>query len=260
MLCVGLDPVKERVLAAVGDVPDPVLTFNRAIIEATADLVCAYKPNFGFYEAMGLEGLRALAETIKLVPKPVLVIADAKRGDIGNTSRAYAEALFDQWGCDAATVSPYLGRDSLQPFLARPENGAFILCRTSNPGARDFQDLLVLEGEKPARPLYQVVAERVAGWNEAGNCGLVVGATYPAEIREVRAIAPDLPLLIPGVGAQAGDLEAAVRWGVDAAGELAVINSSRQVIYAAAGPDFAAEARRVAANLRDQINAFRRSG
>jgi len=262
LLCIGLDPALDRVMAAVGNEKDPapaVLAFNKAIIEATSDLVCAYKPNLAFYEALGAEGWHVLAETIRLVPEPVLVIGDAKRGDVGHTSVAYAQALFDICGFDAVTVSPYLGRDSLQPFLSRPDRGAFILCRTSNPGARDFQDLIVLEENSRPRPLYQVVAERVAKWNEAGNCGLVVGATYPAEILSVRQLAPDLPLLIPGVGAQAGDLAAAVQAGVNAAGELAVINSSRQIIYASSGADFALAARRAASDLRDRINAIRRA-
>jgi len=255
LLCVGLDVALDTMPTGVPRTPVGVVEFNRAIVEATADLVCAYKPNLAFYEALGPAGLDALLETRELIPREIPVIADAKRGDVGHTASAYARALFDVYGFDAVTVSPYLGRDALEPFLERADRGVFVLCRTSNPGARDLQDLSV-GGE----PLYRVVARLVTQWNQRGNAGLVVGATYPSEIAEVREIAPSLPLLIPGVGAQAGDLAAAVRAGVDARGELAIINSSRQVIYASSDRGFAAAARSVATTLRGQINRARDAG
>ncbi len=251
LLCIGLDPDPDRL-------PEGVSTadFNRAIIEATSDLVCAYKPNIAFYEQSGIDGLRALEATVAAVPAGIPVIADAKRGDIGNTARAYAKALFETWGFDAATVNPYLGGDSLEPFLDYGEKGVFILCRTSNPGSSDLQSLLTttpaLDGGAPM-PLYQRVALMAQEWSTRGNVGLVVGATQPDELRWVREHCPSMPLLIPGVGAQGGDLAAAVRGGVDANGELAIINSSREILYAfredSAG-GFADAARRAAVRAR----------
>ena len=250
LLCVGLDTDPEMLPEGVS-----VLDFNKAIIEATCDLVCAYKPNLAFYEAMGSEGLDDLKRTVEAIPEGIPVIADAKRGDIGNTARAYARALFDVYGFDAATVSPYLGYDSIEPFISYPDKGIFILCRTSNASAVDFQSLEA-EFENQKLPLYQIVAARASRWNSGGNIGLVVGATYPEELQIIRQSYPDMPLLIPGVGAQGGDLAATVRYGVDARGELAVINSSRQILYASRGPDFAEAARQAALSLRDSINGY----
>ena len=244
LLCVGLDPDRE-LMPEMG-----VLEFNKAIIDATADLVCAYKPNFAFYEAMGIEGLNILKETIAYIPDGIPVIGDAKRGDIGNTAKAYAEALFTYFKVDAATVSPYLGFDSIEPFLSYEEKGIFILCRTSNKGATDFQDIRDGKGE----PLFRVVARKAVSWDTNGAIGLVVGATYPQELKEVRRLCPDMPLLIPGIGAQGGDLARSVKDGVDAHGEKAVISASRQVLYASRGDDFAGAARRSAQDLRDRIN------
>lgn len=252
LLCIGLDVVLESLPDGLPRTPAGVVQFNRATVDATADLVCAYKPNLAFYEAMGPAGMEALAATREFIPSSIPVIADAKRGDVGHTARAYARAIFDVYGFDAVTVNPYLGRDALDPFFDYADRGVFVLCRTSNPGARDLQDLSV-----DGVPLYRLVAQLVRDWNRNENAGLVVGATFPREIAEVRAIAPGLPLLVPGVGAQAGDLSAAVRAGVDAQGELAIINSSRQVLYASAGRDFALAARRIAASLRDEINRAR---
>ena len=251
-LCVGLDVALALLPASLPPKVESVVAFNQAIVEATADLVCAYKPNLAFYEAMGLPGLEALRRTLDLIPGHIPVIADAKRGDVGHTAQAYAQALFETFGFDAATVNPYLGRDALQPFLDHADRGVFVLCRTSNPGAADFQDLSI-----DGRPLYQVVAEKVLEWNEHGNVGLVVGATYPREVERVRALSQEMPLLVPGVGAQAGDLWAATRAAANARGELAVVNSSRQVIYASRGADFAEAARRSALTLRDEINQAR---
>ena len=252
LLCIGLDPDPERLPEGVS-----ISGFNRAIIEATSDLVCAYKPNIAFYEQFGIDGLRALEATVAAVPAGIPVIVDAKRGDIGNTARAYAKALFETWGFDAATVNPYLGGDSLEPFLDYGEKGVFVLCRTSNPGSSDVQALLTMTSPGGApMPLYQRVALMAIEWNGRGNAGLLVGATQADELRWVREHCPSMPLLIPGVGAQGGDLAAAVRAGVDANGELAIINSSREVLYAfredGAG-GFAEAARRAAVRVRDRM-------
>ena len=248
LLCIGLDPDPELMPKV------DVFQFNRAIIDATSDLVCAYKPNLAFYEALGVEGLEALKRTLAHIPPHVPVIGDAKRGDVGSTARAYARALFEVFAFDAATVSPYLGRDSVVPFMEYKEKGVFILCRTSNAGSVDFQALPLLEA---GRPLFEQVALRAREWNLYGNLGLVVGATYPQELRRVRQICPEMPLLIPGIGAQGGDLAAAVRYGTDAEGEKAIISSSRQIIYASKGEDFAEAARKAALALRDEINRLR---
>ena len=247
LLCVGLDPWPEQM--PVRDVAE----FNRAIIEATSDLVCAFKPQMAFYEAQGMDGMRALEATLKAIPSDVPVILDAKRGDIGNTAKAYAQAVFDVWGADAVTVNPYLGGDSLEPFLAYEDRGVLVLCRTSNPGSADFQSLELSSGDSAA-PLYLQVAQRAREWNTHGNVGLVVGATYPEELQRVRGLCPDMLILVPGVGTQGGDLEASVRGGVDAQGRRAIISVSRQVIYASSGADYADAARRSAQALRDQIN------
>lgn len=244
MLCVGLDP-DVTFMPNIG-----LLTFNKAIIDATADLVCAYKPNLAFYEALGIDGLKALLKTVEYIPDFIPVIGDGKRGDIGNTAKAYASALFETFGFDAATVNPYLGYDSIQPFLEYEEKGIFILCRTSNPGAEDFQSLIDAKG----MPLYEAVARKAKEWNKQGGIGLVVGATYPNELKTVRQICPEMPLLIPGIGAQGGDLTSAVKNGVDARGEKAIIAVSRQVIYASKGKDFARAARQTAQGLRQDIN------
>ena len=254
LLCIGLDPDPE--LMPWGDVAE----FNRAIVDATLDLVCAYKPNLAFYEALGVDGLKALEKTVDYIPADIPVIGDAKRGDIGNTARAYARALFETLGFDAATVNPYLGYDSLEPFMEYREKGVFILCRTSNAGSAHFQDLLLSEKSAKAgeggKPLFEVVAQRAREWNTFGNVGLVVGATYPEELRRVRQLCPQMPLLIPGIGAQGGDLASAVRYGVDDQGEKAIISSSRQIIYASKGKDFAEAARGAALKLRDEINSY----
>ncbi len=259
LLCVGLDPEPDRLPAQLREVPvvTAVVHFCRSIIEATLPYVCAYKPNLAFFEALGLGGMEAFQEVLGAIPASIAVIADAKRGDIGNTARNYASALFDVYGCDAATVNPYLGYDSVAPFLAYREKGVLLLCRTSNPGARDFQDLLVQEENGETRPLYEVVARRVQSWNEAGNCGLVVGATYPQELRTIRSLCPGMPILVPGVGSQGGDLEASVGAGVDGYGERAIIAVSRAVLYASDSSNYAAAAAYEARSLRDRINEAR---
>ena len=248
LLCVGLDPDPAQM--PVSD----VAAFNRAIIEATAEFVCAYKPNLAFYEALGERGLAALRETLAAIPAEIPVIADGKRSDIGNTARAYARALFDELGVDAATVNPYLGGDAVEPFLEREEKAAFILCRTSNPGARDLQDLLVTApGGGEARPLFEMVAEMARRWNSRGNVGLVVGATYPEELKRVRRLCPEMTFLVPGVGAQGGDVAAVIGNGLDKAGRGLIINVSRPVLYASRGKDFAVAAAGAARQLRDEI-------
>lgn len=244
LLCIGLDPDPELIPGV------DVLEFNKAIIDATRDLVCAYKPNLAFYEALGVAGLAILEKTIRYIPGDIPVIGDAKRGDIGNTARAYARALFSVLGFDAATVNPYLGFDSVEPFISYQDKGVFVLCRTSNEGAVDFQDL-----KTDGRPLYETVAHKAREWNAHDNIGLVVGATYPEELRRVRSICPEMCLLIPGIGAQGGSLGTAVSYGVDARGERAIINVSRQVLYASREEDFARAARAVAEKLRKEINS-----
>jgi len=250
LLCIGLDPDPKLMPQA------EVFQFSREIIDATSDLICAYKLNLAFYEALGIKGLRALEKIIDHVHKGIPVIGDAKRGDIASSSEAYARALFETLGFDAATVNPYLGHDSVAPFMAYADKGVFILCKTSNAGSADFQEILYAEPGSAAgtRPLFEMVAQKAKEWNTRGNVGLVVGATYPQQLKRVRELCPELPLLIPGIGTQGGDLEAVVRYGVDTNGEKAIINCSRQVIYASKGKDYPQAARREALRLREQIN------
>lgn len=260
LLCVGLDPEPERFpahLRALSSVTDAVARFCQEIIEATLPYACAYKPNLAFFEVLGPAGMQVLQEVCQTIPPYIPLIADAKRGDIGHTARSYAAALFETYGFDAATVNAYLGSDSVAPFLAYREKGVFVLCRTSNPGARDFQDLLARDDDGQARPLYEIVARRVDTWNVTGNCGLVVGATYPQELRAIRTLCADMPLLIPGIGAQGGDLHAAVAAGVDRHGERALVAISRAILYAGDGSNYAARAGEVARTLRDSINKAR---
>ncbi|MEX2029027.1 MAG: orotidine-5'-phosphate decarboxylase [Candidatus Paceibacterota bacterium] len=263
-VCVGLDsefgkiPESARVGGNECEVHEgnTIVAFNRAIVEATKDFVCAYKPNAAFYEAYGAEGIDALHRTIvdiHAIAPDVPVILDAKRADIGNTNAGYVDAAFGFLRADAITVHPYLGAEALQPFLARADKGVIVLCRTSNPGAGEFQDLSI-NGE----PLYRFVARRVANeWNKNGNCALVVGATYPDELREVRGIVGDMPILIPGIGAQGGDVEKTVTAGKDSRGWGMIINSSRGIIFASKDADFAEATRRETEKLRNLINQYR---
>ncbi len=252
LICIGLDPDTSLI-------PDNISLedFIRQIIEATSDLVCAYKINFAFFEAMGSEGYHFLHAARSLIPRHIPVIADAKRGDIGNTSRAYARAIFEKLDFDAVTVNPYMGYDSIQPFLEHSERGIFILCRTSNPGANDFQNLQCLKDENKT-PLYLLVAEKSRQWNIHGNVGLVVGATCPEELGLIRKQCPEMPILIPGIGHQGGDVRLAVVNGTDSNGRSAIINSSRQIIHASRGDDFAIQSRQAANKLRKEINQYRR--
>ena len=251
LLCVGLDP--DPALMPIDD----VLEFNKAIIEATADQVCCYKPNIAFYEALGIPGLEALQRTLEHVPEDIPVIIDAKRGDIGSTAKAYARAVFEWWGFDAMTANPYGGSDAVEPFLEYEEHGILIWCRSSNPDAADFQDLSIgPRGEE--RHLYERVALKALEWNIRGNVGLVMGATYPEQMQSVRKLCPDMVILAPGVGAQGGDLENTVKYGVNADGEGLIINSSRGIIFASRDKDdFADAARRAAQELRQSINRAR---
>lgn len=251
LLCVGLDSDIEKVPKQILANEHPQTTFNKLIIDATHDLVCAFKPNTAFYESRGLPGVEALKLTCDFIKEKypeVPIIIDAKRADIGNTNEGYAKFMFDYLGADAVTLHPYVGSDALKPFLDRKEKGSIILCRTSNPGAGELQDL-----EVNGKPMYQIVAENVAKkWNTNDNCALVVGATYPTELAIVRRIVGDMPLLIPGVGAQGGDVEKTVKAGVDVSGKNAIINSSRRII-------FAENPREEALKLRDEINLWRKT-
>src|SRR3989344_4045087 len=258
-MCVGLD-------SDLAKIPDCIRTkyksthkmidaFNKAIVDATKDLVCAYKPNSAFYESLGDGGMRVLRETIEyihLVAPEVVVIDDAKRGDIGKTNEHYAKATFDYLQADAITVNPYPGAEALKPFLDRVEKGVIVLCRPSNPGAGEFQDLIV-----DREPLYCHVARFVSyAWNAHGNCSLVVGATYPDELRKVRGIISDIPILIPGIGTQGGDLKETVQAGKNSRGQGMIINASSSIIFASSGKDFADAARQETLNLHGLINAY----
>lgn len=251
LLCVGLDPDPARLPAPLRDARDGVERFCREIVDATAHAVCAFKPQIAHFAAQRAEPvLERVCQYIRSAHPEVVLVLDAKRGDIGSTAEHYASEAFDRYGADAVTVNPYLGTDSIEPFLRRRGRGIFVLCRTSNPGGDDLQALDV-----GGSPLYEHVARRAAGeWSSLGACGLVVGATHPDELRRVRAIVGDLPLLVPGIGAQGGDIAATVAAGVDSRGRGMLINSSRAVIYASDGDDFADAARRVAESTRDEID------
>jgi orotidine-5'-phosphate decarboxylase len=254
LVCVGLDPDPAKLPKdlAVSEGGAPIYAFNRRIVDATADIAAAYKPQIAFYSALGAEEeLVASIRYIRERAPHALVIFDGKRNDIGNTAEAYAREAFDRYGADAATVNPYMGEDSVRPFLARPDRGAILLCRTSNPGGKDFQDLLV-----DGLPLYRRVAEHAAAhWNERGNLMLVVGATCPREMTELRRAHPELSFLVPGIGAQGGDLEATLAAGLNAHGAGLLVSSSRNIIYAGGGAP--ASIRAAAAELSAAINKQR---
>ena len=256
LLCVGLDPDLGRFPAHLQGEADGIVRFCTAIIDATADLACAFKPQIAYFAALGAEDqLEAICRYLRETYPHIPLILDAKRGDIGATAHQYAREAFERYGADAVTVSPYMGSDSVEPYFAWPDRGVIVLCRTSNAGGSDLQFLDV-----GGQPLYQHVARLVADkWNRNGQCALVVGATYPEELAQVRAIVGDMPLLVPGIGAQGGDIAATVKSGRTANGAGMMINSSRAILYAApqAGEDFAMAARRVALETRDAINQFR---
>jgi len=247
-LCIGLDPDPAQLPAHLGAEPDPVLAFNRAIIDSTRDLCVAYKPNLAFYEALGPAGWRTLADTVAYIGAEHFVIADAKRGDIGNTSTAYARAMFEALGADAVTLAPYMGEDSVRPFLAFPGKWGIVLALTSNQGSADFQ----LTPQEDGLPLYAKVMQRCQQWASPDNLMFVCGATHPEKFRELRALAPEYFFLVPGVGAQGGDLMAVSRLGMnDHCGLL--VNASRAILYAGNGPDFAEKAREEALTIQQQM-------
>jgi len=257
LLCIGLDPDPARMPI------DDIFEFNKAIVDATSDLVCAYKPNLAFFEAEGSTGIRALEETvahIRSVNPEIVLLADGKRGDIGGTNSAYARALFKTWEFDAATVNCFAGGEALEPFFEYENRGIFVWCRSSNTGAAEFQDLRVESGESDAngndnRTLYETIAKRASEWNGRGNVGLVVGATYPKELKSVRTLCPRMPILVPAVGIQGGDLKEAIVAGADGSGRNLLISSSRSILYASEDAStFAEEARGVAERMRDSIN------
>ena len=255
LVCVGLDPDPAKFPDAFVDDEDALFAFCRDIADATAEFACAFKPQIAYFAAHndGEAALQRLIAHINGARPEVPVILDAKRGDIGSTAEQYAVEAFDRFGADAVTLNPYMGRDSAAPFLQRNDRGCVFLCHTSNPGARDFQELLV-DGE----PLYQRIARTIASdWNADGNCALVVGATFPGELQVIRGIVGDMPLLIPGVGAQGGDVEAVVRNGKTADGTGLMVNSSRGILYASNGADYAEAAANAARTLRDEINRYR---
>lgn len=254
LVCVGFDPEPSKFPAHLKHQPDAVFAFCRAIADATADLVCAFKPQIAHFAALRAEEtLERLIAHIHAKHPGVPVILDAKRGDIGSTAQHYVTEAFERYGADAVTLNPYLGRDSVQPFLDRADKGVILLCHTSNPGAADLQDLDV-----GGKPLYQHVARLIAqDWNTHGNCALVAGATWPEQLAEVRALVGDVPLLVPGIGAQGGDVEAVVRHGRTPSGTGLMINSSRGILYAGSGEDFAQVSRTAALELRDSINRYR---
>ena len=253
MICLGLDLDPRRMPSDYSRTTKGMFEFAYRIIEATKDKVCAYKPIVAFYECLGADGLSLLRLIVDRIPDDIPVIMDGKRGDVGNTAARYAEAMFDELQADWVTLNPYLGYDSLRPFIERKDKGVFILCLTSNPGSRDFQ-MLIVDG----KPVYQIVAEKVSYWNKDHNCGLVVGATVPEQLREIRSLAGDMPLLIPGVGAQGGSLEKAAAFGTADFTKTAVINVSRSVLYAGKDDDFAGRARSELEKLNNIINALRR--
>ena len=254
LVCVGLDPDLNKIPSHIRAMNEPVFEFNRAIIDATADLVCAYKPQIAYYAPWRAE--QQLEKTIDYIHRNcpgIPVILDAKRGDIGSTAEMYAKEAFERYQADAVTVNPYMGGDTLEPFLKYKNKGVVILCRTSNPGARDLQDL-----ETGGEKIYRIIAAKASKeWNYNGNIALVVGATYPDELSSVRSIVGDMPLLVPGIGAQGGDVEKAVKNGRDSKGTGMIINSSRGIIYAGSGVDFADKARSAASELMDEINRYR---
>ena len=254
LLCVGLDVDKGKMPKFLFEKnKGPYFEFNKSIINATKELVCAYKLNMAFYEVLGKEGFDLLEKTIEYIPKNIVIILDGKRNDIGNTARKYAQSLFETLNADAATVNPYLGFDGIKPFVEYKNKCSFILCRTSNSSARDFQDI-----ESKNIPLYQTVANKIRDWTSYGNCGAVVGATYPDELKMIRGIlGDDIPILVPGIGAQGGDVEPTVKNGTNKDGEMAIIVSSRSIIYAGNDEDFAELSKKAAISLREEINKYR---
>jgi len=248
LVCVGLDPDPHRLPDSLKGEPNPTLTFLREIVSATRDLVCAYKPNFAFYGALGPEGWDALAGVMETVPEHLPTLLDFKAGDIGNTAARYAHMAYDLLGADAATVNPLMGSDAVAPFLEYTDRCAFLLCLTSNAGSSDFQRLTTQDGL-----LYEALAQKAVAWSATGPCGLIVGATHPEELGHIRSLAPTLPFLIPGIGTQGGEAKAVVQKGIDRNGGGILVNASRSILYASNGPDFAEAARRATEELRETL-------
>ncbi len=257
LVCVGLDSDIDKIPEHLKSKENSVFEFNKTIIDATHDFVCAYKPNSAFYEANGDEGIRQLKMTFDYINQTypeIITILDAKRADIGNTNNGYVEYAFDWLNADGITLHPYLGSEALKPFLERTDKTSIILCRTSNKGAGEFQDIVSKDGET----MYKIVAKKVSTeWNKLGNCMMVIGATYPEELAEVRKIAGDMTFLVPGIGAQGGDVEKTVKAGLNSKGTGMIINSSRGIIFASSGPDFAEVAEQEAKKLKEEINKYR---
>lgn len=256
ILSIGLDSDQDKIPKHLLSLEDPLFVFNKAIIDATHDLVCAYKPNIAFYEAYGEKGHKNLKKTTEYLQAKypeIPIILDAKRGDIGSTAKMYAKTVFDYWMADAVTVNPYLGLDSLEPFLKYEDKGIIILCRTSNPNASDFQDLMINN-----IPLYIYVAKKAVEWNKKyNNCILVVGSTWPEQLKKIRKIAPEMFFLVPGIGTQGGDLKKTLEYGLTKTRSGLIINSSSAIIYASSEKDFAQKARETAMTLKNQINKGR---
>ncbi|RLF50267.1 MAG: orotidine-5'-phosphate decarboxylase [Thermoplasmata archaeon] len=254
LLCIGLDIDKEKIPQfLLKKNQNPLFEFNKTIIDATKDLICAYKLNLAFYETLGTEGFKLLEKTIKYIPKDIIIILDGKRNDIGNTAQKYAEAMFKTLKADATTVNPYLGIDGIQPFLKYKNKCTFILCRTSNPSAKDIQDL-----KTKGKPLYQHIANKIKEWNTEGNCGAIAGATYPHELKTIREIlGEDIPILIPGIGKQGGNIKKTVKNGTNSKGEMAIINSSRSIIFAGSNENYKEKTRETAEKLKNEINKYR---
>jgi len=254
LLCVGLDIDRKKMPNFLFESEkNPFYVFNKDIIDHTKDLVCSYKINMAFYETLGIEGYKLLEKTIKYVPKEIPIIIDGKRNDIGNTAQKYAEAMFKTLKADATTVNPYLGIDGIQPFLEYKNKCTFILCRTSNPSAKDIQDL-----KTNGKPLYQHIANKIKEWNTKENCGAIAGATYPDELKTIREIlGEDIPILIPGIGKQGGNIEKTVKYGTNQQGEMAIINSSRSIIFAGSDEKYIEKIRETAEKLKNEINKYR---
>ena len=253
LLCIGLDSDLTKIPEFLFEYGDPIFEFNRRIIDATKDLVCAYKINLAFYECTGEHGWYTVHQTLARIPEEIVTIGDGKRGDIPSSAEKQALLLCEDWEFSGVTVNPYMGKDSVDPLMKRRDQCAFILAVTSNKGARDLQYLKVR-----GKPLYEQVVALAKEWNTKKNVGLVVGATRPVELKRVRSLAPGMPILIPGIGAQRGNLEATVRYGCDAVGELAIINVGRSILYVSNGEDFAQKAREAALNIRNRINTYRK--
>ncbi|MBO9496883.1 orotidine-5'-phosphate decarboxylase [Thalassotalea sp. G20_0] len=259
LLCVGLDPSPERFPAAIQAMDKPILAFNKAIIDATADLVCCYKPQAAYYHAHGAEDQLAMTiDYIRTQYPAIPVILDAKRGDIGSTASQYAIEAFERYQADAVTVNPYMGIDTIEPFSSYADKGTVVLCRTSNPGAAAIQNLSVHQANGESAMLYEVIARMSQEqWNKHNNILLVVGATNPTELKRIRDITGEMTFLVPGLGAQGGNVEATVKNGLNSKGQGIIVNSSRGIIYASGGDDFAEAARNAAMELRDQVNLYR---